>query len=83
MASRKRDQHEPSADERALAAVHEQLDKAIATYAELAGKGLADADNVSAFIKVYGRHEPEELVSLLAIAVQCLARRKQKWAFKL
>ena len=83
MASRKRDQHEPSADERALAAVHEQLDKAIATYAELAGNGLADADNVAAFIKVYGRHAPEELVSLLAIAVQRLARRKQKWAFKL
>ncbi len=83
MASRKRDQHEPSAEEQALAAVNEQLDKAIATYAELTGIGLADADNVAAFIKVYGRHEPEEIVALLAIAVQRLARRKQKWAFKL
>lgn len=83
MASRKRDQHEPSVDEQALAAVNEQLDKAVATYAELTGIGLADADNVAAFIKVYGRHEPEEIVTLLAIAVQRLARRKQKWAFKL
>jgi hypothetical protein len=83
MASRKRDQHEPSADERALAAVNEQLDKAIATYADLTGKGLPDADNLAAFIKVYGRHEHEDVVGLLAIAVQRLARRKQKWAFKL
>ncbi len=83
MARRKRDQHEPSADERALAAVHDQLDRAIATYADLSGRGLADADNVAAFIKVYSRHEPAEVVSLLALAVQRLARRKQKWAFKL
>jgi hypothetical protein len=83
MASRKRDQREPSADERALAAVNEQLDKAIATYADLTGKGLPDADNLAAFIKVYGRHDPAELVGLLSVAVQRLARRKQKWAFKL
>jgi hypothetical protein len=83
MALRKRDQDEPSADERALAAVHEQLDRAIATYADLSGRGLADADNLAAFIKVYGRHEQADVVSLLALAVQRLARRKQKWAFKL
>ena len=83
MPSRKRDQHEPSAEEQALTAVNDQLDKAVATYAELTGIGLADADNVAAFIKVYSRHEPEEIVSLLAMAVQRLARRKQKWAFKL
>jgi hypothetical protein len=83
MASRKRDQHEPSADERAVAAANEQLDKAIATYADLTGQGLRDADNLAAFIKVYGRHEHEEIVGLLALAVQRLARRKQKWAFKL
>jgi hypothetical protein len=83
MPLRKRDQPEPSADERALAAVNEQLDKAVATYADLTGKGLPDADNLAAFIKVYGRHDPAEVVGLLAIAVQRLARRKQKRAFRL
>jgi hypothetical protein len=83
MASRKRDQHEPSADERALTAANEQLDKAIATYADLTSKGLPDADNLAAFVKVYGRHEPAEIVGLLAVAVQRLARRKQTWALKL
>jgi hypothetical protein len=50
--------------------VNEQLDKAVATYADPTGTGRPDADNLAAFIKVYGRRDPVEVVGLLAIAVR-------------
>jgi hypothetical protein len=39
---------------------------------------MLDADNLAAFIKVHGRHDPAEVVGLLAIAVQRLARRTRR-----